>query len=239
MANVVTTLKDKIMAIPASITTELKSPLDTYMTAREHTLKYVPMRNYLWKIELPDLSALNLNWSGTSSIVGNLVNNVTNVAQYGVDKLKSSIALGGNRGLPSGFAPKVCKAQIPMPGFDVTDITYQGWKYKFPTTESTGEMTLNLWADEQGFALGYYMLWHNKIKNRDGTVNYPTTYERDVPIGLYRTDGSLAVQLTAYGVFPVGMSEMPLTDGSSGTLIFNTYQTRFKIREIGINKINN
>lgn len=242
MAGVVGILKDRVGLPVTNVVTSLLTPLDTYMTVREHTVSYPPMKNYLWKVDLPTInsSGFQASWDSNKSLFGNISDNLSSsfaaATTAGINQAKALIG-AGDASFPPDFSPKVIQASIPMPGFDVTDATYQGWKYKFPTTETLGEMSCSIWADEHGYALGYYMLWHNRIKNRDGTINYPASYEEDIPIGLYRSDGSLAAQLTAYGAFPSAFQEINLSDGT-GSQIFKAFKLTFKVREIGLNKMN-
>lgn len=223
---------------------QLITPLDTYWDARNHTLKFPLARDYKWKIELPVLNPakFNLNYDSSSDLIGNITSNIrTNIAaasNYGINKLKSAVGVAEDgTSFPLDFVPRVIEASIKLPGFDTVSTVYQGWNYTYPSTESQGDMTVNLWADENGYALGYYMLWHNRMKNRDGTMNYPQQYERDIPIGLYRADNTLACQLTAYGAYPISLSEIRLTSGG-GTQVFKSFTMTLKLREIGINKMN-
>lgn len=230
MVNVTGILKNKIALPVLNSAVGMLTPLDTFNSVRQHTMEYPLLRNYLWKIELPQLSSPSNNES--SGILDSIKNAATEVIS---NAIKTTI--GGNNVLPTGFVPKVVSASVPFPSLGTNSVTYQGWSYAFPTNEKLNALVCNVWADENGFALAYYFSWYNSIRNRDGTFNYPINYERDVPIGLYRTDGSLAIQLIAKGVFPTELSQIDLSDGSNGSA-FKAFRITFNVNEIGITKIN-
>lgn len=236
--------KNTVASNISNESTLLATPLDSFWDCRNHTLDFPPGRKYLWKIDLPTLNpaSFNLSYDDSSdlksNIIGNITSNVTAAATWGVGKLKSALGVEQDgSSFPLDFVPRVLEATISLPGFETVETVYQGWKYVYPSTETQSDLSVSVWADENGFALGYYMLWHNRIKNRDGTVNYPQQYERDIPIGLYRPDHSLACQLTAYGAFPTDISSIQLTSGGPDA-IFKSYKITFKVREVGINKMN-
>lgn len=219
---------------------KLNTSLDTFYQARQHTIDYPLLRNYLWRVTLPNWTVSGSNYDSERSVFGNAWNMITNapsmITNYALNSVRNIVGKG-DTSFPPDFVPKVVRAKVPIPGMDTVSTTYQGWEYSWPTKVKLGSFTCDLWADEQGYSLGYYMLWHYKMKNRDGTVNYPNAYERDVPIGLYAADGHLCIQLTAYKCFPTALDDINLSDGS-GQQIIPGFKMTLKTREIGVNKIN-
>lgn len=141
--------------------------------------------------------------------------------------------ISSDKDLPSGYVPKVMSASIPLPSLATTSQVYQGWTYTYPTNEKVEGMTCDVWADDAGFAVGYYTAWFNSIKNRDGTLNYPIEYEREVPITMYKTDLVSSLSLVVKGVYPISMSPITLSATRTGDTL-STFKINFNVNEVGI-----
>lgn len=243
--NVSGILKDKIALPVMQQVTNALTPLDTYFTVRSHTVEYPLLRNYLWKITLPTWGASLQNivstaWSSfTSGGLEKVLNQAKNAAvSKATDFVVGKVTGNSNNVLPMGFTPRVISATVPFPSYNMESITKQGWKYQYPSEESINNLVMEWYADENGFALAYYYTWFNMIKNRDGTYNYPNLYERDIPITLYRTDGSPVIEFVAKSVFPVSIDQLSLSDGKSGSQIVKSFKVTMNLNELGLVSIN-
>jgi len=123
-----------------------------------------PMRSYLWRVLLPDLT------------VGLQNNGVT----YGDGVSNAKDLFSGSNRINHDLSTRIVNMSIPFSTVE-TDKGIKGnsfWYYA--KSNDIGSINFEMHEYEDGLTLQYIQAWQNLMFNSDGTYNAPSVYKKDI-----------------------------------------------------------
>ena len=118
---------------------------------------------------------------------------------------------------------KVYGKSVTMPNsaIDPIQFTHMGERVFYAGKESsTHQCQITFWDDEKATIRRYMDDWYQTMhKNFSGNSVHKVNYERELKINLNdTTDSTVTSIMTLYGVFPIEISEIPLSYDNSEVL---------------------
>lgn len=154
-----------------------------------------PQYDYMWRVELPDLTQMPIdsymNSAGAfkndmSSAFGSFrtgdISDALGSINSGVSRLSMLLegAKAGLGGVQEAMNHRVSSFDSPFFQMDTKKITHQNSFWYSASNNDIGSINMTMDEFEDGATYAYLNLWKNLIINDDGTYNPPHLYKRDI-----------------------------------------------------------
>jgi len=161
-----------------------------------------PMRSYLWRVLLPDLT-IGLN--NTNAVYGNGVESAVGIFSF-------------NSRINQEISNRVSNMAIPFSTIETDkDIIGNSYWY-FAKHNDIGSISIELHEHEDGLTLSYFQAWQDLMANTNGTYNSPSIYKKDLVFYRLSSDKNDIVVHTYHGYFVSGIADIT-NDYDSNTTV--------------------
>lgn len=123
-----------------------------------------PMRSYLWRVLLPDLT-IGLNNNG---------------ATYGDGVNTAKDLFSGANRLNHDLSTRIVNMSIPFSTVETDKGTKGNSFWYYAKSNDIGGINFEMYEYEDGLTLQYIQAWQNLMSNSDGTYNAPSIYKKDI-----------------------------------------------------------
>lgn len=149
-----------------------------------------PQLDYLWRVELPALTAGidptgGILTSAASSVFGSSLVSKATTIYNAVDSIAKSVT--PENGMED-INHRVTSFETPFRSFESKEISQANSNWKSASNNSVGQITMILDEFEDGKTLEYLTTWHEMIRNPNGSYNVPFMYKKDITF--YRVSGT-------------------------------------------------
>jgi len=151
-----------------------------------------PMRSYLWRVLLPDLT-VGLQNSG---------------AVYGDGVRDAEILFATTSNINQDLSTRVTNITIPFSNIE-TDKAIKGNSFWYYAKQNDiGNISFEIHEHEDGKTLQYFEAWQNLMGNTDGTYNAPVIYKQNVKFYRLSSNKQDIVVHTYAGYFVSGIADL-------------------------------
>lgn len=187
-----------------------------------------PQKDYLWRVELPDVSLPSGESLGGLSDPSLLAGTSSLFGQESFFDMET-------------LNYRVISAQVPFFEISTDNQSHQNSFWYYATTNDIGSITLEIEEHEDGQTYQYLNQWRSLIQNNNGTYNPPVMYKREIKY-FKIANVKLDVSVHKYkGYFISNVSDLGNTYDSNGIMRYSVTLTgddmdyrRFTANQAGI-----
>lgn len=159
-----------------------------------------PQMDYMWRVDLPDLSAYMEERSSTDKVL----DDVKDDPVPSIFKRPSVWAVFDDDFIEhSQLNHRITSFDIPTPSFEMRKVVAPGAGWKNAGMMDLAPISIKMMEFEDGSTLNYLNTWQSLMINEDGTRNMPVEYKKDIRLTRLSQSGFDIHISMCKGCFPI------------------------------------
>lgn len=151
-----------------------------------------PMRSYLWRVVLPDLT---LNFNKPSAVYGDGADSATEL-------------FGENTNINVDLSTRITNITIPFSTIETDKAIVGNSFWYYAKQNDIGTISFEMHEFEDGRTLQYLTAWQDLMGNSNGTYNAPNIYKQEVKFYRLSSNKQDLVVHTYAGYFVSGIADL-------------------------------